>query len=269
MGNQFLKLVNNAQLYRTVIKKKKKSKRTKYERKKTDHYTYRQHGIYLQLRELFAVGIDRDFKKCKQWWDFAIPEFKIAIKIKCSNTRYNVEPLERMGWRVLFINFMDSQGTSMEHLIKEIKFVLDKPKFIEKCAERLNNNLPRSEEWLLDKISKEWFFKKLRFEHNVPMFGQYIYDLFSSKYRLCIEVDGKIHEEADQIEKDFKKDQGTISRGFHIIRIKAFDNMSYNSAVLLIEQVIKNFKAKKFKVEQQKEFNEKIIELNKSGKLGF
>ena len=253
-------------------KKKKKVSRKKYERKKSNHYTHRQHEIFLSMRKTFKdenVNIIEDFKKARQWWDFAITKCKVAIKIKCSNTRFDPAPLESLGWKVLTIDFSDTNQSSYNHLIKEIRFVLDKPEWVAERAKSLNDNLPASEEWFLKKIKQEWFWRKMKFEQNVPLFGNYIYDLFSKKYRLCIEVDGSMHDVPEQQVKDNLKNQVTVSKGFHLIRVKAFDQGSYDAAKLLIEQIIENFKSRRFKIEQQQEFNNKIIELNKSGKLGF
>lgn len=277
MGSQFRRLVEQAQLYRTkandVIKnKKKKSKlKNRYIRFKSDHFTHRQHGLYLELNKLFfGFNIQKDFKKTKQWWDLVIQKNKIAIKIMYPNSKpVNTQALEKLGWRVLYVNFFDDAGISYTKLVGDIKFILTKPVFIQECAIELNKDLPKSEVWFLEKIKKEWFWKKMRFEQNVPLFGNYIYDMFSSKYRLCIEVDGSIHALPEQQTKDNLKNQVTISKGFHIIRVEAFNEKSYAACVLLIEQVIKNFKARKYKIEKQQEINNKIVELEKMGKLGF
>ena len=249
----------------------RKKKTIKYNtRTKANAYTYKQHGIFLELqKELPMVHIWEDFKKAKQWWDFAFPAIKVAVKIVGPNTKYNSEYLERLGWRIFTLNYTDNDKKSFNALVKDIKFVLSKSDWLKDRAKDLNDHLPKSEEWLMSKIQKEFFYRKCNFRQNVPMFGRYIYDLFSEKYRICIEVDGSVHNTEEQQTKDYRKNQETITKGFHIIRIKAFDDASYDSAILLIKQVIANYKSKTFRSEKQKEINDTIIRLEQTGKLPF
>ena len=250
--------------------KKNKGSPVVFKRQKSDSTVIRQHEIYLKIKQY--PGLRKDFWKQKQWWDFAIEKERIVIKIVSKNYKVNnlkIETMKKLGWNVLFINYFDDSGESLESLVKQIEFALDKKNFIEVRSKELNKDLPASECWFQNRIQKEWFWSKMKFALNKPMFGKFIYDLFSEPFRLCIEIDGSVHDNIAQQQKDAFKNTYTRSKGFHIIRVQAYNDESYKDAVLLIEQIVNNSKSKTFKAETQSDFNNTIKELDKSGKLPF
>lgn len=240
-----------------------------FKRSKPDSLVIRQHELYQVLKQ---YGVKKDFWKLKQWWDFAIETHRIVIKIIPRNYKKNnslVNAMEGNGWKVLFVTFFDEDKESLSQLIKDVGFALSKPAWIEEKAKELNKELPRSEKWFREKIKDEWFYRKMGFEFNKPMFGRFIYDLFSTKYRLCIEVDGSAHDNPTQQQKDAFKTELTISKGFSIIRVQAYNDESYAAAIRLIEKLIENHGSKTYKTETQSNFNDTLNSLEKSGKLGF
>ena len=105
---------------------------------------------------------------------------------------------------------------------------------IETFAKGLNEKVPASEVWFRKKIETEWFFHVLGLEYN-RVFKRYIYDAYSPKYQLAIEVDGSYHELPDQKKKDAVKDRFTAQQGIKIIRIDAYNELSYKSCINEIE----------------------------------
>lgn len=236
---------------------------------KSDSLVLKQYELFPHIKKY--RDLRKDFYKLRTWWDFASEKNKIVIKMISPNYKVNnsiVQSMKKLGWNVLFINFNNTEE-DISKLCEQIEFILSKKDYIETRAGELNDNLPKSERWFKAKIKQEWFYRKMGFEFNKPMFGTFIYDLYSENYRLCIEVDGSIHGTPTQEQKDLFKTNDTISKGFHIIRVQAYNDESYNKAVLLIEQLLGNHKSKTYKVEKQQDFNDTIERIAKSGKLPF
>ena len=63
----------------------------------------------------------------------------------------------------------------------------------------------------------------VRFRRQVIMFG-YILDFYSFPVKLCVEVDGKIHEQRQQ--EDKTRDEGLESRGIKTLRFASRDVLS-------------------------------------------
>jgi len=182
---------------------------------KKDSYVIRQNEIYQKLKHY--EGISKDFFKARTWWDFSFHKQRLLIKIIPQTYKVNnatIKLLEAYGWKVLYVRYKDVDGTSFDKLIKDIDFHMSKGDFIKRVSADLNNNLSKSEIWFRDKIKLEPFYNQLDFEFNKPMFGRFIYDLFSAKYRLCVEVDGSVHDLEEVKQKDNIKNNLTISKGF-------------------------------------------------------
>lgn len=111
--------------------------------------------------------------------------------------------------------------------------------FLKKCRDELNKNPPKSEIWFQEKIEKEPFFKKFKFTNNEILFG-FIYDLFSSEYRVVIEVDGTWHDRMDQKSRDIEKEQLIVQKCWTIIRVKAYDESSYGLCIKELTNILNN-----------------------------
>lgn len=241
---------------------------TNPKRFKDDGFVMVQYKLHSILEEL---EFKKDLWKYNEWWDLYHNTKRIVIKIvKDNETIDAINIMKYYGWEVLTITFDEVKSDQgIKKLMGMVKTYLKRDNFVEGRAKELNRDVPKSEVWFRSKIEQEPFFKDMRFEYNKPMFGRYIFDAFSKKYRLCIEVDGSIHDTDTQIVKDDRKDNVTRVKGFHIVRIKAFDDKSYNEAIGLIQHVVKNKRSRNFKLEIQEDINSKIQELEKKGKLGF
>lgn len=250
------------------IKKPKKNKRPKKRvRNKSDFFVVRQIEVqnYLKYK---ITGLKRDYFKARTWFDFADVKHKVVVSIvgrKGPNQEIK-KKMEILGWKILYIKFTDPNNESIKKFIVDLNFIRGKEKFIEKRADELNSNLNKSEQWFIDKISMEWFYKRMGFRFNVPMFGSFIYDLYSAKYRLCIEVDGSIHDLERIKIKDELKNKATRNKGFNIIRVKAYDEESYKESIELINMLLKN---RKLKLEKQQVFREEIAKIDFKKKMPF
>lgn len=155
-----------------------------------------------------------------------------------------------------FKYFYIVRGADSTSAMKGILFELGRPEFLETKAEELNNNLPKSEKWFLNKIEKEPIFSKFEFDQNVPLFNKFIYDLFSKKYRVAIEIDGSWHDKPEQKQRDLEKDRAILIKNFIIIRVKAYSQESYNDCVQFLNEIISNPKV--YKNFKKKKYDEKV-----------
>ncbi|ESQ92785.1 hypothetical protein ABAC460_02830 [Asticcacaulis sp. AC460] len=91
-------------------------------------------------------------------------------------------------------------------------------------ARRFRRNLTKSELWL-------WARLKAR-SPDAPVFrrqhpiGPYILDFYCAKARLCVEVDGEVHEYHDKMRRDQIRDAWLIERDIQVHRIVAADLMA-------------------------------------------
>lgn len=127
----------------------------------------------------------------------------------------------------------------VKDLISEIdEKVKNFEQWLDHRADELNDMVIKSEKWFKDKLVKESFYDLLGVEYNKP-FKKFIYDLYSKKYSIAIEVDGSVHDTPEQRAKDMDKDRLTGAYGLHIVRVKAFDEESYKRAVTKIFGIIR------------------------------
>lgn len=116
---------------------------------------------------------------------------------------------------------------------------INNSKFLMDCSTSLNKTIPKSEIWFRSKIEADPLFKKFGFVYNEVLMG-YIYDLFSKKYRVAIEVDGTWHDRLDQKSRDIKKEALIVQKGWTIIRVKANDEFSYESCIRELNEILTN-----------------------------
>ena len=89
------------------------------------------------------------------------------------------------------------------------------PEFLQKTANRLNKNLPKSEKW----FHCNYKYKLPDDKSNTPLYGKYIPDIVNFRYKYVVEVDGSIHKTPKQMEKDELKNIFYISKGFKVFRV--------------------------------------------------
>lgn len=118
---------------------------------------------------------------------------------------------------------------------------------IHEFAKNLKENLPDSEKWFLELFSK---VKLGIYLDNNKVIDYYIPDFVYQT--LIIEVDDPTHEKPEQIIIDKKKDKFYKSKGYTVIRVKAWCITSFNECVKRIREYLKNLaKARKKKVQQK------------------
>lgn len=105
-----------------------------------------------------------------------------------------------------------------------------------KYAKRLNDNLPKSELWF-DDLFKSHPSYSLFLKNQIV--NKYIVDLLCTEKKIVIEIDGSYHDREDQIVRDFLKDMKLRSKGYTIIRVKAYDMTSFTSAIAALEEALK------------------------------
>lgn len=103
-------------------------------------------------------------------------------------------------------------------------------------ANKLNKNVPKSEQWFRKKFEAERVFDVKDVTYNKPI-GNYIVDVFLKKLNLIIEVDGSIHDSDEQKFKDFIRQGRLMKRGHLVVRVKAYDEESYQKCILAIAKL--------------------------------
>ena len=115
-------------------------------------------------------------------------------------------------------------------------------------ARELRKHPTKAEEILWEHLRKRRMGHKFRRQH--PMWIC-IVDFYCHYLRLIVEVDGGIHEEAEQQLKDKEKTEGLISLGLHIIRFSNEEVLFDIDNVLdKISQEISELKYHRFKVKK-------------------
>lgn len=106
-------------------------------------------------------------------------------------------------------------------------------KSLEMNAHLLNNNLPKSEVWFW-KLFEPY---KTEFDKpNIPIV-RFIYDVVNFKLKYAIEIDGSSHDNFEQKAIDKQKNIVAKKSGFKMIRIKAYDQSSFDKALRIIKSI--------------------------------
>jgi very-short-patch-repair endonuclease len=71
----------------------------------------------------------------------------------------------------------------------------------------------------------------LRFRRQYSI-GSYVLDFYCPDQRLCVEVDGPVHREIDQMERDAKRDAWLESQGLRVLRFSATEVLERPAAVV-------------------------------------
>ncbi len=117
------------------------------------------------------------------------------------------------------------QQKKIERIKRRKKQRVVKREQFREFAEKLNNELPKSEAWF-QSLYKSHFSLKSD-QYNAPFHYKYIPDVLNLEFKYVIEVDGSIHNRPDVIKKDIIKDRYLLNKGFKVFRVQAYDNDSY------------------------------------------
>lgn len=82
-------------------------------------------------------------------------------------------------------------------------------------AKHLRKNMTDAEKALWIHVKKDVLGLKIRRQHPI---GIYIADFYCHKVKLIIEIDGSIHNSADNMQLDAQREADLISWGYNIIR---------------------------------------------------
>ncbi|HMR39388.1 MAG TPA: HsdR family type I site-specific deoxyribonuclease, partial [Ignavibacteria bacterium] len=85
-------------------------------------------------------------------------------------------------------------------------------------ARELRKNQTSAEKYFWEIVrDRKLFGLKFRRQHQI---GNYITDFFCNELSLVVELDGEVHFNSEQMEKDKEKDDYYISQGFKVLRFK-------------------------------------------------
>jgi very-short-patch-repair endonuclease len=83
-------------------------------------------------------------------------------------------------------------------------------------AKELRQSATQAEQVLWEKL-RAGGLKGLKFRRQHPI-DKFIVDFYCHQYKLAIELDGEVHQENDQKERDLGREKELKSQGLHIIR---------------------------------------------------
>jgi len=95
---------------------------------------------------------------------------------------------------------------------------------------------PEAQLWALLRRNQ----RGLRFRRQHPI-GPYILDFYCPAVRLCVEVDGPVHDELEQMEHDLRRTKWLELQGIRVLRFSDREVMDRPVAVLkAIEEIAAN-----------------------------
>lgn len=101
-------------------------------------------------------------------------------------------------------------------------------------AYKLNQSLPASEQWFWDKWRALKMIDKYDYA-NKPRYG-YIPDVINMQHKYIIEVDGSIHD-LDRIKRKDAYREGVFKKkGYLVVRVKAFCDVSLRACIEIIQE---------------------------------
>lgn len=119
MSSNDVKIIDRSKLFNKKRFGNKKKARLRY---KEDHLTIRQNEIYQELIKIYP-SITKDAWRSQYWFDFELRKEKILISIVFPNSRPGrvvLSKLENQGYRVMYIDYSDKDGSSLKNLIEAI-----------------------------------------------------------------------------------------------------------------------------------------------------
>lgn len=106
---------------------------------------------------------------------------------------------------------------------------------LEAFAREIEEQLPASERWFREFwLSNGLLDDEDRF--NEP-FGKRIPDLVNHKFKYVIEIDGAIHNSPRQMRIDASKDRFYDSKGYSVLRVRAFNMSDLLGCVEVVERL--------------------------------
>lgn len=113
-------------------------------------------------------------------------------------------------------------------------------------------DLPKSERWF-NKMLDESGYNKIPLESNITFEDTtLIPDYTCKKYKFVIEIDGSVHENKEQKERDRMKDSIYKKYRYRVIRIIAYDSESFKKGLGTIFNIIRDAKTEKFLASQRR-----------------
>jgi very-short-patch-repair endonuclease len=89
-----------------------------------------------------------------------------------------------------------------------------------KRAKRLRRDMTLPEVLLWRELRRRQLGMHFRKQHPV---GPYVLDFYCSKHRLAIEVDGAVHDLAEQAARDQRRDEWLQQQGIRVMRFAAVE----------------------------------------------
>ncbi|MEM6800032.1 MAG: DUF559 domain-containing protein [Bacteroidota bacterium] len=97
-------------------------------------------------------------------------------------------------------------------------------------SRKLKKRMTKAEVYMWKYVLRASKMKGYKFVRQRPVLN-YIADFMSKDLMLIIEIDGKYHEEAEQMERDRIREKALKNIGFHILRFKNEEVLSNISTV--------------------------------------
>lgn len=132
---------------------------------------------------------------------------------------------------------------------------------IHEFAQKLRENMPASEVWFLELFKLENLGIYL---NNNVVIGYYIADYVYK--RLILEIDDPTHLTPEQQLKDKQKDSYYNSQGYRVVRVKAWDQTSYNESIKKIKSYLADEKYKQTEKDKEEWKKNKKIKNKKKNK---
>ena len=108
-------------------------------------------------------------------------------------------------------------------------------KYLKHTRKKLRNNSTPAEAFLWKYLKRSQLGgRKFRRQHSIENF---IVDFYCSSEKLIIELDGEVHFEAGQFEKDLKRDERLNVLGFKVLR---FENQFVFDFLPMVLKIIKS-----------------------------
>jgi len=99
-----------------------------------------------------------------------------------------------------------------------------------KKAKYLRNNMTKAEQVLWEKLRKKETIG-YRFRRQHPL-GYYILDFYNHQLKLCIEIDGKYHQNLEVRKNDLEREEFLDFNGIKTIRFKNEDVLNDTNKVI-------------------------------------
>jgi len=102
---------------------------------------------------------------------------------------------------------------------------------IHRYAKELKANLPASEEWFWKLFKKQKNINSKEWLSNTVICDKFIADVYHTKSKTIIEVDGGYHQDPKQVFKDQLRDLSLRKRGYTIHRVTAYSQESFENTI--------------------------------------